>query len=211
MSSRIIKGDGLTLDAVTLPADPTDGQIVLDVADGEYKRWRESLGVWDGLGGGGGGGGGLQWNPISGEAPQDIEEYGEKVYLFEDAITQTLAVYLKVPSSYVAGSPISMKLGIYSPSTSGTVLMTATAYLIKEGVTAVNSTTDSHVSTNTAITNTVADQYRQVTLDLTDSAGEVNSVAVEPSDMLRVNLFRGSGTDTADIRFIPSSTEATFR
>lgn len=67
-----------------------------------------------------------------------------------------------------------------------------------------------HASTNSAITNTVANQYREVLLDLTDGSGLVGGFGVTPGDLLKVALTRGSDTDTDDIRFLPNATEPTF-
>lgn len=159
---------------------------------------------------GGGGGGGLQWNPVAGQAPLEDQENGEKVYLFENGLTQKLTVFLKVPSTYIAGSPINMRLAIYSPFGGDTILMSTTSSLIQEGSDPVSSITNQHVSTNTAVTNTFVDEYHEIVLDITDPDGEMNSIAVEPSDMIRVELTRSTDTDPEDTRFVPSATEVTF-
>jgi len=160
--------------------------------------------------GGGGGGGGLQWNPVEGEAPQSVQENSERVYLFENGITQKLSVWLKVPSSYIAGSQITMRLAMYSPSAANTIFMTTTAYLVREGTDGTDSVANSHASTNSALTNTVANQYREFTTDIGNASGQINSVGVSPSDLIRIDLVRDADTDTADLRFIPSATEVTF-
>lgn len=159
---------------------------------------------------GGGGGGGMQWQAVEGLGPLQSQENGLQVFQFEAGATQQLVAGVVVPSGYVAGSQIKMNVGQYSPSASGTQLLTATTYLIAKNSSAVSSTTNSRVSTNTALTNTVTDQYRQVLLDLTDSLGKVNGVSVAAGDILRVVLGRGTDTDTADVRFIPSVSEPKF-
>jgi hypothetical protein len=60
------------------------------------------------------------------------------------------------------------------------------------------------------LTNTVANQYRDNELDLTNATGQINSFSVSAGDILKVELTRGTDTDTADIRFLPSATEVKF-
>lgn len=161
-------------------------------------------------GGGGGGGGGANWNPGLNNAPQADVENGEKVWLFAQGDTQQLALFVKVPESYIAGKQIKMYLGIYSPSGSNTILMATTTYLVRDGVDAVTSTANSQASGNTALTNTLANMYRKITCPLTDATGKINGFSVQPGALLRVVLARGTDTDTADVRFIPSATEVKF-
>jgi hypothetical protein len=206
MTNRI-KSDALVLEPTTLPTSGTEGEIRLDAASGLFKGWNGS--VWSSLGGGGAGGG-LRWNPVSGSTPIEAEENGELVYLFALGGSQLLDVFLKVPDSYAPGSPVKFRLAHYSPDAAGTGLMEAVSYLIKKDVDAVSSTTNSHASTNVAVTNTVIDQYREIVLDISDAAGLINGVAVGGGDLIRVELTRGSDSGVSDIRFIPSATEVTL-
>jgi hypothetical protein len=67
--------------------------------------------------------------------------------------------------------------------------------------------------TNGDVTNTVANQLREVTYDLTDTTGKINSVSVSPGDLLKVIIQRvaPAGTaDTSDVRMISGSTEVSF-
>lgn len=165
---------------------------------------------WKDLGGAGGGAG-ANWSDQTGDAPvEDFADTGEKTWLYESGLTQNLVLFLKVPAAYAPGTQINCLIGLYSPSAANTILLESTTYLIQKDTDAVTSTTNSHASTNSALTNTVADQFREATLDLSDAAGEVNSVAIAAGDLLRIVLVRGTDTDTADIRFIPSATEPTF-
>ncbi len=127
--------------------------------------------------------------------------------LFEKGAGQKICLWLKVPQGYISGRQIFIYIGQYSPSTSNTQLLTATSYLIRKNTDAVTSTTNANTSTNTALTNSVANQYREVALDITDNLGRINSIAVSPGDLIRVEIARGSDTDVDDIRMIPSSTE----
>lgn len=159
-------------------------------------------------GGGGGGGGSASWNSPDGTGAPFTEENGEKVYLFPDNLTNKLVLWMMVPSTYAAGTQINMDIGLYSPSATNTIKLKTTTYLIRQNTDAVTSTTNSYPSTNTALTNASANRYRSTTLDLTSSSGTVNAVAVAAGDILRLELVRDftNDTDTADIRFIPSST-----
>lgn len=163
------------------------------------------------LGSGGGGGGGGEWhpNPVS---PTEDTENGELVWIFaqSDAGVQKLSLFVKVPQSYLTGRQILMYLGQYSPSASNTQLLTTTASLVRKNLDAIGSTANQRVSTNTALTNTVANQYRQSILDLTSATGTINGFSVSPGDVIRVDLVRGTDTDTADIRLVPSATELKF-
>jgi len=162
------------------------------------------------LTGGGGGGAGLTWSDGTGSPPIDDQEYGENIFLFEAGLTQTLQVYLKVPNGYASGKQINLRLAHYSPSASDTVLLETVASLVRAGIDPITSTTNQHASTNSAVTNVQADEYTEIVCDLTDSTGQINSVSVSAGDIIKVELSRGTDTDTADTRFIPSATEATF-
>jgi hypothetical protein len=163
------------------------------------------------LTGGGGGGAGLVWNPVQGSAPIEDEEFGETVYLYDNVVGPKMQVYLKVPNGYAGGKQINMRLPFYSPSAAGTVKMQTVATLIKPGE-AITTTTNQRTSTNSAFTNTLANAYREEIMDLTDTSGQINSVSVEAGDIIKVELTRDSvaDTDTDEVRFIPSATEATF-
>lgn len=160
--------------------------------------------------GSGGGGGSINWHADNANAPVQDTEFNEKVFKFESGLGQEIYTYIKVPQSYAAGAPITMYITQYSPASSGTQKLQSTAYLIRKNTDAIDSTTNSRASTNSALTNTVAKQYREAALDLTDSSGEINGVAVAPGDLIKVVLTRGSDTDTDEIRFVSDATEVTF-
>ena len=166
-------------------------------------------GVWKDVGSGGGGGG-IKWVEISGTAPIPSEEYSESVYLFGSGLAQELYTTIKVPQSYSAGSQIFLYVSAYSPSSSNTILLQSQSTLITPGSTAFDSTTNQRTSTNAALTNTVAKMAREFVLDLTDSSGQINSVAVAAGDLIKVKLYRGSDSDTADLRMVPSGTDVKF-
>lgn len=202
----------LLLEEIATPANPAANSWKVYVkSDGNIYKL-SSAGTESLVGAGGGGGGGGAWCSAPGTAPAEDVENGEKVFLFsvDDRGTQKTTLFVKVPQSYAPGTQILMFLGQYSPATSGTQLFTATTSLVRKNQDAVGSTTNQETSTNTALTNTVANQYRQSQLDLTDSDGEINAVAVTAGDLLRVDLMRGTDTDVEDIRLVPSATEVKF-
>ena len=164
--------------------------------------------------GGGGGGGGFVWNEPYGVSPVRDELAGERIYSYQQGITQKLIGWVKVPSTYNAGNQVTMKIKVSVPS-AGTdnIRMESLTYLVKDGEDAA-STTNSHVSANadTALSGT-SNAVNEILLELSDSSGLVNGVAVAADDLLRVELYREapSGTeDVSDVYFIPSVTEVSF-
>jgi len=201
-----------TLTEVSEPGTPSAGtRYFYAKSDGIYHK--DSSGDEFKLGAGGGGGS-ITWSAPDGEAPVKGQEFDSEVYKFDVNEGQKLVAFVKVPQTYIAGAPIKMFIGVYSPSSSGNMLLISDSYLIRNGTDNVASVTNKHDSTNTQLTNTVTNQYRQVELDLTDGSGEVNSVAVSSGDMLRVEISRDTAnetsSDTNETRFIPSATETTF-
>lgn len=152
----------------------------------------------------------ILWDGPDGTAPIQAEENGVRVWKFEAGKSQELVGFLKVPKNYEIGRQISLGAMQYSPASSGNHLLSATSYLVRKNTDAVGSTANSHSSTNTALTNTVANQYRENKIDITDANGKVNSQVVKPGDILRIALERGTDTDTEDLRFVPGASEFNF-
>lgn len=157
---------------------------------------------------GGGGGGSLNWDEPPGSSPVAASENGQKVFLFESGSSNKLVAFIKIPSSHSPGSQLNMNLAMYSESVANTILLKSDSFLIRKDTDAIDSVANTHVSINTALTNTApANRYREATVDITDGAGQVNSITVQPGDMIKVELSRGSDSDSADIKFIPNGTE----
>lgn len=163
-------------------------------------------GTWKDVGSGGGGAGFL-WTEIAGTAPVADQENSDKVFLFGAGLSQELYASFKVPQSYAAGTQIFLYVSGYSPSSANTILLQSQSTLIRTGTDAFSSTTNQRTSTNSALTNTVASQMREFVLDLTDSSGQINGVAVSAGDVIKVRLYRGSDSDTADIRMLPNGSD----
>lgn len=166
--------------------------------------------VWQPVGSGGGGGGALQWVEDA-NAPIPEIENNSRVYLFEAGLSNELYTWIKVPASYLAGSPIKMKAFFYSPSTSNTGLLLAQATLIQKDADAVSDVTDQRTSTNSAVTlSAPANKVRSIEFDLSSSIGEINAVAVAAGDLIKVRVYRDTDTDTESLRFLPYACEVTF-
>jgi len=168
---------------------------------------------WRIVGGSGGGGGGLtssaviRWTADS-DAPLLTVEFNNEVYVYTDTADQSLYCTVKVPQGYTAGGQIFMYVNHYHQAASATQLLSAQATLIPIG-TAFDNTTNQRTTTNTAQTGATKVICRS-SLDLTDSSGQINAVAIAAGDLIRVRLYRGTDTSTSDLSMIPSSTEVKF-
>lgn len=169
--------------------------------------------IWQSFGSGGGGGGGANWQPVDGLAPIEGLEYGEKTLQFDQGAGQAVNLMIKVPASYVAGSPIKMRVSHFSPSNANNFKFQTLATLIRNNVDAITTTTNQRTSTNGDVLNTLANKLVQVEYDLTSTSGQINAVNVSAGDLILVRLSRvaPSGAEDTDIvRAIPSSTEVSF-
>lgn len=155
--------------------------------------------AWNPLGGGGGGGA-LEWVEDA-EAPVPEIENNQQVYAFQSGEDQKLYAMIRVPDSYNAGRQIRLKIGYYTADTSNTALLQTVATLLRNGTDAIDSVANQRTSTNSAVSlSGAANLTRTVEFDLTDSSGEINSVAVNPGDYIKVQLTRGTDTATSDIK-----------
>lgn len=155
-----------------------------------------------------------KWFSPDGSGAAAAQIGNELVYEFPDATDVKLVTFLRVPSGYISGNQINLKIGYSAVNTSNTVKMLATTYLIRSGTDALTSTTNSYVSTNAAITNGSPNRrLNNTTLDLTSSTGQINSISVSAGDLLAVHLTRdyANDTDTGIVSLIASQTEATFQ
>lgn len=164
-------------------------------------------------GGSGGGGGGGSIRIIEGaNSPVKDQESGWEYYSFGPGLGQSLWVNLNVPSSYVAGSPIAVKIKWACASSSGNALINATATLIRAEIDAYTSSTNQRNTTNTAVALSAgtADEFQKVSLDVSSTNGTVNSVSVSALDVLKIELKESSSTCTDAIKLFPDLIEVTF-
>lgn len=194
------------------PAAPGASKVRLYYKGGVWYG-RTASGITPLGSGGGGGGGGANWVGVSGLSPIEDAEYDEKVWLFEQGAGQKLTLWVKVPTSYLAGRQVKMKGGFYSPSTADEWKVQAVATLIRKNNDPVTSVANQNTSDSGDITNAVADRFNELSFDLSTTLGAINSIAIQPGDLIKIEISRIAPTgteDTADLRFIPSSTEVIF-
>lgn len=182
-------------------------------ATGDASKYLKGDGTWSAVAGGGGGGGSLSWieraNSPTYDSTNDVDSY-----IYADAMAQYLYTQVRVPNSYTTGNQIQLRIPFYSGLNSGTVLMQSLATLIRTGTDTISSTTNQRTSTNSAVTLSAGtvDEPQDVVCDLTDSSGQINSVAVSANDIIKVRITRNTGTDTAagDVYVMPYAAEVTF-
>jgi hypothetical protein len=180
------------------PGSPASGQLWLNTAQKLIKYYNGSSTVAIG---GGGGGGSLQWVENTNSPTPQINSVAMRVYAFQQGMGQSLYAMIKVPSSYSGGSQIKLRLDFYSPDSSGNVLMQTIATLIRPGSDTFSSTTNQRTSSNSAVSlgaGTV-NIPQSVTFDLTDTTGNINSIAVAAGHWILVQLTRGTDTGTSDV------------
>jgi hypothetical protein len=164
-------------------------------------------------GGGSGGGGGprVDWTEQA-----NFAEYAFVANIpcrvFSNGLDQQLYCVINIPSTYEAGQQALMRVKIFNEDTSGDILIRTTAILVRAEVDEYDSTTNTHVSTNAAITMSAANdrEPQKVTLDLSDASGLINSVAISAGDMIVLRIYRATDTATGDLNLIVGSEEVTF-
>ena len=202
------KGSLIGFSASGTPAEVTVGTngfaLVADSTQSAGVKWAPM---------GGGGGGALQWVAAQANSPIPDQANKNQVFYYESGLAQILNTAVQVPSSYVAGQQIKMRVKSYSPDVTGTNLMQTVATLIRTGTDAITSTTNQRTSTNTAenlATGALANKVVNYICDLTDSSGQINGVAVSAGDVILVDLKRGTDTATSDIACLAYLAEVTF-
>lgn len=206
--STYTAGDILyAVDSDTLAKLPigTDGQVLTASGSG-FPAWSDPTG--------GGGGSGIVWVADESQAAEEAYEFGQKVWKFDASAAYICRTRIMVPDSYQPGNQIKMKIAVYTPSTSGTLIPQTNTYLVREGTDAINSTTNSHIDSAATITNgSPAYRLNDCELDLTDASGLINGVAVSPGDMLNIGFTRDylTDTDTAAMRMVPGTERLSFQ
>lgn len=177
-------------------ATGTSGQFLKTQGAGANPVWAAASG--------GGGGGSLKWLEEDNSPLFTVANHME-IYQYQAALGQYLYAMIRVPWSYQAGTQIFLYAQFYSASTSGTALLQSVSTLIRAGTDAITSTTNQRTSTNSAVTLSggTANIPQTVTMDLSDSSGQINSVAVSPGDLILIKLIRNaSDTSTGDF-YVP--------
>jgi len=197
-------------DQASAPSNPSAGFYKIYVKTDGNAYILNSAGLEAGLGGGGGGA--LRFVE-GGNAPIATFENEMEVHEFVPALAQALYVSLRVPSTYTAGNAISLNILWTCESTANDALINAVATLIRSEVDEITSTTNQRTTTNSAITLEASNDLepQKVTLDLSDSSGEINSVAISAGDLIKVKIQESSSTVADNIKLIADASEVTFQ
>jgi hypothetical protein len=198
---------------ISTPATPASGTLkVYQKSDNKLYILNSAGGELEIGSGGGGGGSGIVWDESANAPVKSLASTGFSLYSFEAGYSQELYTEIHVPSTYVAGDPIALKIKAYSISTSGNFLLTAQATLIRAENDDIASTTNQRTTTNSAIAMSSSNdsEIQKISLDITDSSGQINGVAVAASDTILVRLYRNTDTDTGAVLLLHKQTEVTF-
>ncbi len=170
-------------------------------------HWEESSGS------GGGGGGAIEWQSLSNGAFANQEGPLGLEYVFSVGRDQELVAYIKIPQSYKAGKPIVLFGSFYTDANTNNYRFQLTATLLKDGVTAIASTTNQNVDTIQVGCPATSTAPLGLIFNITTN-GEINSIAIGVDDIIILKLQRTdtvSVTETAsDINFLPQTTEITY-
>lgn len=174
------------------------------IYDSTQSRWVQKSGS------GSGAGGGASITLIEDtDAPESVILAGRRYYKLVSGLTQYLYASVRVPSTYIAGSPIKMRVRGFARALTDTILLQSLATLNRTGTDAITSTTNQRTSTNAAAAN-VVDTPQNFLLDLTGTDGTINSVAVAAGDEISARLQRGTDVNTNDLYVEALSVEVTF-
>lgn len=130
---------------------------------------------------------------------EDESQDGLTLRSFNYLEAQDMYLTVNVPADYIAGTPITLNGGaFFLNTTSGKVLFRTVTTLIRAASTVFGTYTNTYTSTNSeASAPAVANRLVSVgAIDLTNSTGQINSVAVAAGDKLRVQLSRVVGSET---------------
>lgn len=119
---------------------------------------------------------------------------------FDYLSSQEVWSHVRVPSDYLAGVQILLKGGLFgTTAVTNKVKFKATTYLIRPATTVIGTFSNSQASTNAEVT--VSGTPSTITavgnIDLTDTSGQINSVAVAALDVLLIKLIRDSSNESA--------------
>lgn len=196
---------------ISTPSNPSAGYIKIYAKSDDFLYKKTSAGVETVIGSGGGGGGALEWVEQANSPIANISN-NLRVYEFIDEESQELWTVVRVPTSYTPGQPIALKLGFYANGTSNTVDFKTQSTLIRAGTDAITSTTNQRTATTAVTTlSSPANKLNSLSFDITDTSGQINSVAVSASDLIIVRLYRNTGDSFTGAAYVPVyGAEVTF-
>lgn len=215
LESEVFILEGLQLQVIPEPpaAEPGFQKFYIDDADNKPKRIDENGDVFPIGGGGGGGGGSIVWTAPNGTGAVKAEIEGLDVFELEKDEAQEVRCVIRVPESYEAGTQILLNLAFFSPDASfGTDVyaMRTVTTLLSPGASPFTSTTNQRNFTSDDFQTNTPNEVQADDFELTDSNGEINSVAVAPGDLLKITLSRVApvGTETnQSVFFINTASE----
>jgi hypothetical protein len=191
------------------PASAVQGYVYWHTG---LKRARIYTGtIWQNIGSGGSGGA-IAWVEDE-NAPIPAVENKRRIYQFQAALGQELYAEVRVPDTFAAGSQIRALMTFYSPDSSNTAHLKSQSTLVRPGTDLITSTTNQRTSTNAAVTLTggTVNIPQAVILDLTDTSGQINGVAVAAGDLVRIRLYRDAAdTAVSDLKVPVYGAEVTF-
>lgn len=157
----------------------------------------------------------LEWMEGA-NAPVIQMEYDALSALYTSAGSENLYTVIKVPSGYSPGDPLSIIGSVYSPDSSGNILMRMQSTLIRSATDAFSSATNQRTTTNTQLTLSAGtvDEPQPITFDITSASGQINGVAVSAGDQIKIRLYRDTAGETSsatsDARMQIYASEVTF-
>lgn len=192
------------------PGAPAAGSVRYNSDLAIFEGYKAA--AWSSLGGGSGGGGSLQWTESDNAPTPTVDSVGNRTFSFEQLLAQTLYTSVKVPHSYIAGSPITLYMPFYNQAAAGTVLIQTVTTLIRPGTTLFTATTNQRTSTNAAVTMSggTTNIPQMVTFDLSSSTGTINSVAVAADDIINIAVSRATDTSPYNAELLAYIAELTF-
>lgn len=163
--------------------------------------------AWSPLGGGGGVGSFLNFYPEPGNGPIEGEDGSGLLYWeFTDEGAEVLWAFLKVPESYQAGQQLSLAVTVESDETgSAQINFQAQTYLVRTGTDAMTSLANSHTDSTNYSPAAVA--ATELVVNLMDSSGDINAVAVSAGDVLKIKLTKPTDASTENLRLFQSLVE----
>jgi hypothetical protein len=177
------------------PSTPSSGTKRFYAKNDGRVYTLDSAGTETEVGSGGGGGGIFHYSTDAALSPMDAFCGTVKCYVFSNLDNQHRFFSIPVLSGYTAGSKIALEGMMFNTSSvsSNNVKITCNTYIVKSGVDPT-SFSGSHTSTNSAVAAAGATLTAVGAIDLTNSSGQINSVAVQATDSLLVDCQRDNST-----------------
>lgn len=196
----------------TDPAQGVIGRVWFNTASKEMKI-DDGTSIQTVLSGVRGGGSTLDWTQNGNGAFDGFDSVSNRVFGFSATQLQQLFAGVKVPASYSPGRQIKLVVDVYSAEAGASkVLLASLATLVRAGTDLYDSITNQHDSVTLAssLSGATTNIPFKIELDLTDATGQINGVAVQPNDFLRLKLFRQNSATAPQSEVFTDSTADLF-